>query len=102
MLEKEIQRQILDYLEIKHIFHWRNNTGAMVSEYKGKKRFMRFGAVGSSDIFALKEGKFYAIEVKTDKGIVSEEQQNFLENIALNDGIPVVARSLDDIIKVFP
>ena len=33
---------------------WRQNQGAMVSEYKGKKRFFRFsGMKGISDIIRL-------------------------------------------------
>jgi hypothetical protein len=56
MKESDVQRQILDYLALKHLFHYRNNSGAMVSEYRGKKRFMRFGATGSPDIVCVVKG----------------------------------------------
>jgi hypothetical protein len=77
MKESEAQRAIMDFLVWKRIFHWRNNSGAMVSEYKGKMRFMRFGAVGSPDIFALKGGVCYGIEVKGPKGVQSDAQKEF-------------------------
>ena len=77
MKEAEAQKAIMEWLAWKHVFHWRNNTGAMMSEYKGRTRFMRFGAVGSPDIFALKDGVCYGIEVKGPKGVQSEAQKEF-------------------------
>jgi hypothetical protein len=38
MKESEIQGQILDYLRLTGFYAWRNNTGAMVAEYGGRKR----------------------------------------------------------------
>src|SRR5438876_1170141 len=48
MKESDIQRQILDYLALRRIFHYRNNSGAFVDS---KKHFYRFGALGSPDIY---------------------------------------------------
>jgi hypothetical protein len=53
MSETQIQRQILDYLAARHILAFRQNTGAVASEYKGKKRFMRFGTPGMADVLAF-------------------------------------------------
>ena len=39
---------------------------------------------------------FTAIEVKTPRGRVSEEQQAFIDALAADGGIAVVARSVDD------
>jgi len=66
--EAQIQKSILDYLALRSVLFWRNNTGAYNTEYKGKKRFIRFGFKGSPDIFVVKEGKIYGIEIKTEKG----------------------------------
>lgn len=99
--EHEIQKQILDWLKIKGIFHWRNNTGAMASTYKGKTRFMRFGAVGSPDIFAVHRGKIYGIEVKGLKGEMSAAQDEFMRRIVIAGGFYIEARSLDDVVN-FP
>src|ERR1700683_4952276 len=89
MRESEIQKAILDYLAAKHVMAFRMNTGAMQSEYNGKKRFMHFGTPGMADILAFPvirlpiEG--YAtkrivptwIECKAPKGKQSELQKSF-------------------------
>lgn len=99
--EAAIQKQILEYLEIRGIFHFRNNTGAFPSEYKGKKRFIRFGSVGSSDILGIYPGgRFLAIEVKRPGGKLSDHQKHFLEQVQARNGIGIVAHSVDDVMKV--
>jgi hypothetical protein len=80
----------LRYLEIRGIYHWRNNTGA-VQVRPGQ--FMRFGKVGSSDILGcLPEGRFLAVEVKAPDGRLSPEQREFLDKIRGLGGIAVVVR----------
>jgi hypothetical protein len=69
----------------------------MVSEYKGKTRFMRFGALGSPDIFALKDGKCYGIEVKRPGGKQSEAQREFQERLTAAGGLYLLATSIDDL-----
>lgn len=56
---------------------------------------------GTADILGLKlgSGQLIAIEVKTPKGKVSEDQKEFLKKIESFGGIALVARSLDDVIK---
>ena len=98
--EKDVQRAILDYLAWKKIFHYRQNTGAMVSEYKGAKRFMRFGAKGSPDIVAVISGRYIGIECKGSNGKQSADQIIFQRDLELAGGLYVVAYSLDDIKKV--
>jgi len=97
--EADLQRLILDYLSVKKIFHYRNNSGAMVSEYQGKKRFMRFGAVGSPDIVCIKSGKYIGIEVKGTGAKQSENQLNFQSNMEYAGGQYVLAYSLEDVMK---
>lgn len=97
MSEHDTQAAILDYLAYRRIFHWRNNTGAMRSEYNGKARFFRFGAVGSPDIFALKAGTCYGIEVKGEKGKQSDAQKEFQVRFEAAGGVYVLARSIDDV-----
>ena|SRR3990167_11558175 len=97
--EKDIQRTILDYLLLKRIFHWRNNTGAFASEYKGKKSFIRFGALGSPDIFILIQGIIYACEVKNEKGKQSDGQKAFQQGFEKAGGVYFIARTLEDVIK---
>lgn len=92
MKESEIQKQILDYLESKDIFCWRNNVG--------RKHNLQFGKKGSGDITGLlKNGKRLEIEVKDEKGKQSEEQKNFQQMIKNNKGLYILARCLGDVIK---
>ena len=97
--ESDIQKQILEYLTYRPGKYWRINAGAFAGEYKGKKRFVRFGATGMSDILGLRDGQFIAIEVKNEKGKMSEGQEAFKVNVMDNGGRYILARSLDDVIR---
>jgi hypothetical protein len=55
MKEPDLQKQILDYLALKRIFHHRNNSGAFVDS---QKHFYRFGALGSPDIISVIAGQY--------------------------------------------
>lgn len=96
--EKATQKAVIDYLTLKRHFFWRNNSGAMVSEYKGRQRFMRFGTTGSPDIFVLKNGMLYGLEIKDIKGKQSEGQVLFENDMNRHGGIYKVIRTLDDVI----
>ena len=99
--ESEIQRQILDWLKIKDIYAWRNNTGAMSGSHKGKRWFVRFGCAGMSDILGLlNTGKFLAIEVKRPGGKLTPAQEGYLAAIRARQGVAIVARSLEDVTAI--
>jgi len=101
-LESAIVRQCLDYLALCRIPAWRNNTGAMRSEYKGKSRFVRFSVPGCSDILGILPplGRLLAVECKRPGGKVSPAQQAFLGLVERAGGLAVVAYSLDDLASV--
>lgn len=95
-LEADIQRTILDYLSYKGIFHWRQNSGAMVVPGP-QRRFMKFGVIGAPDIFVVKNGSIYGLEVKAPKGKQNENQLAFQEGFEKAGGIYKVVRSLEDV-----
>ena len=97
LLEKEIQRQILDYLEIKGIFHFRNNVGA--GKLAGG-RFVRFGIPGAPDILALKNGIFYGIEVKRPGKKLSPLQEEFRDSMVRHGGKHLVAFNLESVMEI--
>lgn len=101
ILEKDIQRSILDYLALKRVFHWRNNTGAFKGEHNGKTRFVKYGTLGSPDIFALHKGILYGIEVKRPGGKQTEGQRLFEFDMTQNGGVYRIAQSIDDIKDLF-
>lgn len=96
MKESDIQKQILDYLALRHIFHYRNNSGAFVDS---QKHFYRFGATGSPDIICVINGQYVGIEVKAPNGRQSEPQKAFQQSLEQSGGRYILAYSLDDVIR---
>jgi RecB family endonuclease NucS len=89
--EAEIQKLILDYLTMRGIYHYRNNTG--------RRGGVSYGFVGSADIIGiLPNGRFLAIEVKRPGGVASFEQLEFLANIAKNGGVAFASDNLQTVI----
>jgi hypothetical protein len=116
MSETQIVRAILDYLAARRVLAYRMNTGAIEAEYKGKKRFMRFGVPGMADILAFKKRKTCYLttpaipndyrgeiimplwlEVKTDKGKQSELQKSFQAQVEEEGHRYAVVRSIEDV-----
>ena len=93
--ESEVLKQCLEYLKMRNIFAWRNNSGAV------KNGKLRYGMPGSSDILGiLPNGQFLAIECKREKGgILSDKQVEFLSRIKENGGVALVVHSLNDLEK---
>ncbi len=89
---------------------WRNNVGTTRS---ADGRFVRFGLCpGSSDLIGLTPvvvtpdmvgqvvAVFSAVEVKTPRGRVTDEQQKFLDFVQRSGGRAGVARSVEDALKI--
>ena len=87
-----------EYLSIRNIFHWRNNTGAV----KKNGGFIRYGYPGSSDILGiLPDGRFLAVECKRERGgRLSEKQKEFLDTINKNGGVAVCVNSVTELDKI--
>lgn len=98
--EAEVLKSIMQFLDIKGVFKFRNNSGAYSDAKSG--RFIRFGKKGSSDILAIypKTGQFWAIEVKRPGGLLSDEQVTFLKDVRRSGGVSTVAESIEDIVRV--
>ena len=118
--EAQIQREIMLALSQQGVTVWRNNTafGWQGDEVikRGRDvilknaRPVRCGlCVGSADLIGIKPmviekndvgrtvGLFYACEVKTGKGVVSDEQWTFINHVNDRGGEGVVARSVEDL-----
>ena len=96
MKEKDIQRQITDYLILQKIFFYRNNTGGFSRE---DGHFYRFGVVGSPDLVLVIKGKYIGVEVKTKIGRQSPAQLVFQKALEASGGIYLLVRSLDELIE---
>lgn len=98
--ESDIQTLILAWLLTQKFFVWRNKSEGTFDPLTGKRRAMnQVGAKkGVPDILGiLPDGRFLAIEVKTQTGKVSAEQGDFIRQANTLGGLALVARSLDDV-----
>lgn len=98
--EKDVLKACIDYLKAKGYVYIRNNSGAVVSEYKGKKRLIRYGQKGSADIIVCgKKGEFIAVECKGSEGKLSSEQAEWGSRVN-NTGMAryVIVRDIEDLI----
>lgn len=86
--ETEIKHQIKDYLNAKGIFWWYELAG--IGAYKG-----------IPDLFAIRNGVTYAIEVKTPKGRQSPHQRAFQANYEGSGGKYILAKGYEDIEPFF-
>lgn len=73
MKESDVQRQILDYLKLKGIFH--------------------------PDIICVINGQYVGIEVKAAKGKQSEHQKDFQQTLEAAGGKYILAYSLEDVLE---
>lgn len=96
--EREIQKQIIDYLELKKYLVVKvNNVGIR----KPDGSFIPVRQKGISDLICLKEGNFIAIEVKNKNGRLTDNQVEFLDSVEDHGGTVFVARSLDEVMSTF-
>jgi hypothetical protein len=97
--ETDLVAAVLDYCKLRGLFCWRVNVGAFAGEYKGRKRFVRFGVPGAPDIMAIGTGgRFIAIECKAPKGKQSPAQHAWAFECEAHGGLYLLVRNLDDLI----
>lgn len=100
MKEIEIQSIICDYLALKKYFFWRQNN---ISVFDGQnfRALPKYAMKGVADIILVKEkGKICFLEVKTDKGQLSENQVGFRQKCLEKGAEYYVVRSLDDVMAL--
>lgn len=85
--EKDIEKEIRKHLERK--------LGAYVIKNHGSA----FTKPGIPDLTLCLNGWFIGIEVKNEKGVVSDVQKVHIKNINKAGGIAFVARSLEEVIE---
>lgn len=98
--EKDIETMILDFLNKRGIFAWKNHTvGIWDAEKNIFRQLGKFSIKGSSDILGvLNGGRLLAIEVKSERGRVTKEQLAFIKKINSLGGLAFIARSIEDVI----
>jgi hypothetical protein len=104
MSEQELQQRIRLELGSGPVRLWRNNVGALRDE---RGRLVSYGLCpGSSDLIGLRRLRvgpehlgqelavFCALEIKSQRGRPSAEQQRFLAQVGAMGGLAGVIRSL--------
>lgn len=95
MKEHSFQNKVRKELSKLGYITFRTNVGK-VKTYDG--RFFDTGLPsGFSDIIALKDGKIYFIELKGNKGRISEVQKNFIEKMRENGFNAGIAFNMEDV-----
>ena len=97
MLEKEIQKSCIDYLNIKHIFNFKiNNVGIK----KENGSYIPSQTKGLPDLVFHFHSKVHYCEFKTKTGKLSEFQEIFMEQ-CIKDDVPYhIIRDLDDLLFI--
>lgn len=97
MSETDVQRNVLRRAIRHDAIAWicRNNVGA----YKKQGIWVKYGlGKGSSDLIGqLKDGRFLAMEVKTETGTPSKEQILFINRVIMWGGVAGIVRCPDDV-----
>jgi hypothetical protein len=101
--EAAVMAGCLQLLRLAGVFHWRANCGAAHLDGGRRRRFVRFGLRGCSDILGiLPGGRFLAVEVKRPGGKVTEVQRWFLDQITAAGGVALVVsdvRQLEELLR---
>jgi len=92
--ENQLQNACLEFLRLRGVMAWRNNTGAVKV---GKKQYIRYGHPGSGDIFAIPFGTFLSIECKVRGNSATPIQREWMQAVIDAGGHALVARTIDDV-----
>lgn len=104
--EREVVRDCLAYLRLRGVLAWRQNTGAFAGEYKGRRRFVRFGEPGMADIAGVitprfdprQAGRSIFVECKRPVGgRLSDDQRAFLDNARAAGALALVVTSASEL-----
>lgn len=85
---------VIDYLDYRKHFWWRNNSGAFKTAHG---TFVRFGTPGSPDIIVVHVGRPYFLEVKRPGSNQSPDQKAFQQSAKRAGALYAVVRSIEDV-----
>ncbi|MFA5747471.1 MAG: VRR-NUC domain-containing protein [Candidatus Paceibacterota bacterium] len=83
--EAILTRSVRQLLNAAGILHWKNHGGLG-------------SPPGLPDICGCYKGRMIAIELKAPKGVLSDNQRDFIDRINAAGGIAFMARTLDEVI----
>lgn len=99
MRESDLFKEIQVRLSVLGHRLFRNNVGALKDE---KGHWVRYGVCnpgGADGIGWTKDGRFLAVETKSETGRMRPGQQEFIDAVNKAGGVGVVARSVEDAVN---
>ena len=93
-LEHAIQQQIIEWLQYKGWFVWRQNSGMVMTNHN---TLVRMGTAGMPDVFALKDGLLIGVEVKQPGKKATDIQERMLEELRNHGAGTIVTHSVDEL-----
>jgi hypothetical protein len=101
--EKDVLKQVIQYLKLKKLKVFRMNSGSFPLIRKdGSSGFARGHEKGTADVLAFTPtGSTLWVEVKSPTGKVSPEQAAFGKEMEHMGHIYIVARSIEDLQVLF-
>lgn len=91
--EQILTRSVRSLLRAAGIFHWKNHGGLGSAPGLPDICVIHCGHKDGTD-----KGRLVAIELKAPKGIVSDNQQQFIDRINEAGGLAFVARDIETVI----
>lgn len=98
--EQGVLNAVLKVLRLHPRVAWicRMNSGAYRTE---DGRFVRFGFPGCPDLLGqMRDGRLLALEIKAEKGRLTDEQAAVLETVRANHGVAGVARTVEEALAI--
>jgi hypothetical protein len=95
MAERDVQKAICQYLDVKKYCYWRNYVGPII-RHDGV--FTKNQMSGLPDIIGIlnsKPGQMFAIEVKSKQGRLSKKQEAWAEALKKAGVAYIVANNVD-------
>lgn len=105
--EQQIHRAVAEHLRLRGVpglLWWHTPNGSHVPGKRGRvqggiQKAMGVRA-GVSDIIALHQGKFFALELKAPGGKPTQLQLSFLEAVRSNGGFVDIAEGLEEALNI--
>ena len=93
--ESQVLKQCLDFLAMRNIFFYRQNTGAFKNS---QGNFYRFGTHGAPDLVVVVAGQYIGLEIKAKGRKQSEDQKAFERSLKKAGGEYLVIYDVADLI----
>ena len=102
VLERDVLRQVIQYLRLKKCLVYRMNTGAgLFQNADGPRRFVRFGEKGMAVVLAFTKNSTIWVKAKGTGGKQSEFQKHFQKEVEGFGHTYIVAESINDVMPLF-